>query len=172
MKDGLIMGGHRGNIWPGAKIPDLPTLLKSAAKRGNIKISDSWGEIAAWIGAKSEVLKATIDEYNSFCDKGHDNFAKDPRYLTALRNPTYYALRCYPRFLGTIGGIKINHHMEVLNKEDEPIPGVYAAGIDAGGWEPEVYNARLSGHAFGFPLNSGRIAGENAVEYVLGKKTK
>ena len=38
-----------------------------------------------------------------------------------------------------IGGIKINHHMEVLNQEDKAIPGLYAAGSDTGGWESETY---------------------------------
>jgi len=28
----------------------------------------------------------------------------------------------------------------------------------------------LSGSAFGFAINSGRIAGENAVKYIRGKK--
>ena len=88
------------------------------------------------------------------------------KYLVALRTPPYYAIRCYSSFFGTIGGIKINHHMEVLNHEDNPIPGLYAAGVDTGGWEAENYNAILSGTTFGFAINSGRIAGENAADYV------
>ena len=62
--------------------------------------------------------------------------------------------------------------MEVLDHEDCPIGGLYAVGNDAGGWEPETYNAVLSGHAFAFALNSGRIAGENAARYVLCKQGK
>jgi len=49
--------------------------------------------------------------------------------LEALHTPPCYALKCYPAFLETIGGIKINHHMEVRDQEDHPIPGLYAAGI-------------------------------------------
>lgn len=149
---------------------DIGTLLHLAEDKGDAKIADSWDEIARWIGAKPEVLKATIDEYNSFCAKGRDEiFGKDPAYLMPLTDPPYYALRCGMRFLGTIGGIKINHLMEVLGKEEDPIPGLYAAGIDTGGWEPETYNQFLTGTTFGFSINSGRIAGENAAEYVLGK---
>jgi fumarate reductase flavoprotein subunit len=61
--------------------------------------------------------------------------------------------------------------MEVLTEDHDPIPGLYAGGDTAGGWEePPNYNKDLSGSAFGFALNSGRIAGENAVKYSLGKK--
>ena len=85
----------------------------------------------------------------------------------AMRTPPYYAIRCGMRFLGTIGGIKINHRMEVLGRDGDPIPGLYAAGIDTGGWEPETYNQFLMGTTFGFAINSGRISGENAAEYAL-----
>jgi fumarate reductase flavoprotein subunit len=154
-------------IAPGTKLAGLEKSLESGAKKGNVKISNSWDEIAAWIGIKPETLKKSIDEYNVCCDQGHDAvFTKDRKYLEALRTPPYYALKCYPRFLGTIGGIKINHHMEVLNHEDNPISGLYAAGVDTGGWEGDNYNAILSGTTFGFAINSGRIAGENAADYV------
>jgi fumarate reductase flavoprotein subunit len=68
-----------------------------------------------------------------------------------------------------MGGIKINHHMEVLDKNDNPIPGLYAGGIDTGGWESETYNQLLMGTTLSFAYNSGRIAGESATEYVLSK---
>jgi fumarate reductase flavoprotein subunit len=159
------------NLQPrGVPQPELPEILRSAEKKGHARIANSWDEIAEWIGAKPEVLKATIDEYNSFCDEGHDKiFVKDIKYLLPLRTPPYYAVVFYPRFLCTIGGIKVNHHMEVVDKEDNPIPGVYAAGNDVGGWEPEVYNQILTGTAFSFAVNSGRIAGEHAAKYISGK---
>jgi fumarate reductase flavoprotein subunit len=150
-------------------LSELPRFLQSAAERGKVKITDSWDEIAKWIGAEPETLRDTIDEYNSFCNNGYDAlFTKKPEYLMPLRTPPYYAIRCGMRFHGSIGGIKINHKIEVLNHEDNPIPGLYAAGVDTGGWESETYNINLSGHAFGFAVNSGRIAGENAAKYVLG----
>ncbi|MEJ2738807.1 MAG: FAD-dependent oxidoreductase [Dehalococcoidia bacterium] len=152
------------------KIPQIGQELKVEASKGLLGIAGSWDGIAQWAGIKPQVLNATIDEYNSFCDKGHDDlFAKDRRYLMALRTPPYYALRCYPGFLTTIGGIKINHRMEVVDRDYNYIPGLYAGGNDTGGWESDTYNVELSGAALGFAINSGRIAGENAAEYVLKK---
>jgi fumarate reductase flavoprotein subunit len=54
--------------------------------------------------------------------------------------------------------------MEVLDKQNKPIPGLYAAGVVAGGWQGETYCVTLSGTASGFAINSGRIAAENAID--------
>ena len=114
-------------------------------------------------------MKTTIDEYNTACDHGYDPiFAKDRRYLIPLRTPPYYAIKSNSDFLDTIGGIKINEHMEVLDKQNKSIAGLYAAGMVAGGWQGETYCVTLSGTASGFAVNSGRIAAENAVKFIDG----
>ncbi len=152
--------------YPGLK----EELQKEANKTGGLKIADSWDELAEWIGADPKVLKAEIDEYNSFCDKGHDEiFTKDKKYLAPLRKPPYYAMRCYARVGETLGGIKVNEHMEVLDTQGKIIPGVYAAGVIADGFEPEDYNREIPGCAMGFAVNSGCIAGKSAAKFTLGK---
>ena len=163
--------GTRRSIVPSTKLTGLrKELMLAAGDKNIIKMSDSWKEIAEWIGIAPDILKTTLDEYNLVCDRRCDDiFAKEPKYLQALRTPPYYAAKCYPAYTTTLGGIKINHHMEVLDHEDEPISGLYAAGDAAGGWEYDSYNIILTGFALGFALNSGRIAGENAAEYSLRK---
>jgi fumarate reductase flavoprotein subunit len=170
MEEGILtLGLRETGCWAGAKLTNLGKELRSGADKGGVKISDSWDEIAKWIGVAPQILKATIEEYNSFCDQGYDEiFAKDRRYLQALRTPPYYSIRCHLSFLTTIGGIKINEHMEVLNHQDNPILGLYAGGDTTGGWESDTYCISLAGSAFGFAINSGRIAGENAAKYVSG----
>ncbi|MDB9822822.1 FAD-dependent oxidoreductase [Deltaproteobacteria bacterium] len=153
--------------WPARVDKDL----QLHSDKGRVKISDSLDEIAKWIGIDPEMMKAEVDEYNSFCDQGHDNlFAKDRMYLLPLRTPPYYAIQCCITLLTTHGGIKINHHMEVVDKQDNPIPGLYAAGVETGSNDSGTYNAHIPGHSFGFTVNSGRIAGENATIFALAKK--
>ena len=143
--------------------------LRLQVDKGRVKISDAWDEIAKWIGVVPEVLKSTIDEYNSSCDRGYDEiFVKDRRYLLPLLTPPYYAIQCCLNLLTTHGGIKVNRHMEVLSHQDSPIKGLYAAGVETGGTDSDTYNVNLTGHSFGFTINSGRIAGESAARYVLG----
>jgi fumarate reductase flavoprotein subunit len=178
-ENGLVRAGAYGELpglapserpMAGERLPGLAkVVLAEAPKSLYIKISDSLEEIAVWIGAKPEVLKATYDEYNIMCEKGRDTLlGKDYTYLLPIKTPPYMAIRGQSRICDAIGGIKINEKMEVVDGEDEPIPGFYAGGSTSGGWESENYCYELTGHLLGFALNSGRIAGENAARYIRG----
>jgi fumarate reductase flavoprotein subunit len=151
------------------KMPELEKALQAEAVKGRVKITVSWDEMAEWVGASPETLKATVENYNTYCCRGHDqDFAKERRYLVPLISPPFYAIKGISAILDTIGGIRINAYMEVLDKQSRPIPGLYAAGVCTSGWESEIYCSDLSASAFSFAVNSGRIAGENALRYVLG----
>jgi fumarate reductase flavoprotein subunit len=169
---GLIIGFHKYRLADQrSKMPGLARELKALAEKGWLKMSDSWDGIADYIGCDPGTLKTTIDEYNNACDQGRDPiFAKERVFLFPLRLPPYYAIKANSGILDTIGGIKINERMEILDKEDNPIPGLYAAGVVAGGWQGDAYCAVTSGAASGFAVSSGRIAGENAAKFALGLK--
>jgi fumarate reductase flavoprotein subunit len=157
----------------GTRMTRLKEELEANRKDSDIKIADSIDEIAAWMGLEPDNLKDSIKRYNDACDKGYDAaFAKDPRFLLPIRKAPFYTLKCYQGFHGTVGGIKINHNMEVVDQKDDPIPGLYAAGSDTGGWEGDTYCLLLSGSTFAFAISSGRIAGENAVEFLNQNKEK
>lgn len=162
------------HLQPRIEMKHLEKELQAQVKKGNAKVSKSWLDVAAWMGVELEALDATVTEYNQYCDQGRDDmFGKDQKLLLPLRNPPYYALRCGSGFLGTIGGIRINHRMEVLDKAGSPISGLFAAGVDTGGWQGDTYAGRdLAGSAFGFAINSGRIAAETAVSYGATKGIK
>jgi fumarate reductase flavoprotein subunit len=155
---------------PGMKLTNLEKELQ-AAKEANSKdvcVADSIEELAQKMEVDPATLKATVEEYNGYCEKRHDDlFAKDPRYLRPLKGPKFYALKARTVFLGTMGGIKINEKTEVIDKKDAVIPGLYAAGFDAGGMYGDSYCIKSSsGLASAFALNSGRIAGRNALKYI------
>jgi fumarate reductase flavoprotein subunit len=151
------------------KMPDLEQALKTEAKKGRVKIASDWNEMAAWIGANPEILKESVTRYNSFYRSGCDEeFYKEKKYLLPLKTPPYYGIRGLAVMLDTIGSVKINERMEVLDKNKDPIPGLYAAGVVTSGWESEIYCSTLSASAFGFAINSGRIAGENAARFITG----
>jgi len=167
-------GGLRGTALRSAPLaaqqgplPNLHEELVRQQEGGRMKIADSIEEIAHWMGADPAILKAAINEYNGACDERCDRlFAKQPENLVPVRTPPFYALKCSSAFLDTIGGIKINERMEVISQAGKPIPGLYAAGVITGGWQDETYCAQLLGSARGFALNSGRIAGKSAAEFL------
>jgi fumarate reductase flavoprotein subunit len=164
---GVVVG-----VPPASKPTDFYREIKAALERGSKEVfmADSVEELAAKIGVNPAVLKATIDEYNAFCEKHHDDlFAKDSKYLWPIKGPKYYAIKARTVFLGTMGGIKINEKTEVVDKKETVIPGLYAAGYDAGGMYGDSYPIKTSsGLASAFALNSGRLAGKSVLKY-LGK---
>ncbi|KRK09640.1 flavoprotein [Ligilactobacillus pobuzihii E100301 = KCTC 13174] len=57
---------------------------------------------------------------------------------------------------GAIGGLKINTDSQVLDNFDQPITGLYAAGLNAGGWLGPYYPG--SGTAVSGIIHQGRKA--------------
>jgi fumarate reductase flavoprotein subunit len=160
------------NVWPGKKIIDLDGQVQQCIDEGNenVFMANSMEELGNKINVHPGVLQNTVHEYNECCEKGHDDlFGKNPKYLRPIKQPKFYALRVVPIAYGTLGGIKINEKTEVLDENNEVIPGLYAAGNDACGLfgDPPTYDyIHLAGGALGFAVNSGCIAGENALNYI------
>ena len=155
---------------PGSRTTELDRELEAALNSGSTEVmaADSIEGLAEKMGVDPAVFKATVEEYNRFCDQGHDElFAKNPKYLRPIIGPKFYAIKARTIFLGTLGGIKINHRMEVMDKKGGVIPGLYAAGYDAGGMYGDSYSiTRSSGLSSSFATSSGRIAGRNALSFV------
>jgi fumarate reductase flavoprotein subunit len=159
-------GPGGGGIISLEELYKLRNELKEEACRGkNVYMSDSWDGIAGYLRAPLKVLKNTIDKYNIFCDRESDEtFGKDKQFLLPLRTPPYYAIKLQIGMVEAIGPVRINERMEVLNKQQDAIPGFYAAGTITSGWCGHDYH--LSGTNLGFGTTGGRIAGENAAEYL------
>jgi fumarate reductase flavoprotein subunit len=130
--------------------------------------ADSIAELALKMEVDPQVIGTTVERYNTFCAQGRDEeFAKDPEYLIPLNGPRFYAAKARTCFLGTMGGVKINHRTEAVDQYGSPIAGLYAAGLDAGGLHAESYSMRdTSGIASAFAVISGRVAGENAAKFL------
>ena len=122
-------------------------------------------ELGDFIGCRAEAVSAALEEYNRFCRQGRDAlFAKDRRYLLPMEEGPYYAIAAGADMLITHGGIRVNERFQALRPDYSVLPGLYMAGVDFGGADADVYNVEMSGHGFGFALNSGRMAGEDAAQ--------
>jgi fumarate reductase flavoprotein subunit len=155
-------------VFPFTKVDNLDALLKDAFAKGyqDVFVAGSLEELAEKTGIDAEGLKATVEAYNGHCASGFDPiFNKKHQFLRPLLEPPFYAARHLPSAYGSLGGIKINHRTEVLNKEWQKIGGLYAAGTDACTIYGDSYVFTLPGNTMGFALNTGRMAGENAAEF-------
>jgi len=167
MQRGIDRGmGHAKQA--GDKLVTLDADLDRGVTQGKVFIANTLSELAGKIGVRGEILQATVDEYNRCCEEGHDRiFAKNPDYLQPVRQARFYAVKCHLSLHCTLGGIKINDKMEVLDKKGGIIPGLYAVGNCAGGLYGDTYDiGNTTGGALGFAVNSGRIAGKNILQYI------
>ena len=157
---------------PGAKLHDLNEQLEHFLSLNSKEFfgANSIEELARKMEVDPQVLKTTVEQYNTFCAQRWDaEFAKDPEYLIPLNGPRFYAAKARTCFLGTMGGIKINYRTEAVDEYGSPIAGLYAVGLDAGGLHAESYSMKdTSGIASAFAVISGRVAGENVAKYLKG----
>ncbi|NAS61136.1 FAD-binding dehydrogenase, partial [Pseudomonas syringae pv. actinidiae] len=124
-------------------------------------------ELAKQMGVDASVLKHTVDENNRFAAQKRDEvFNKNMDYLRPMKTGPFYAVKMLPAALGTLGGVKINEKMEAISPAGNAVPGLYVTGNDAAGMYGDTYDLLLGGGTFGFALNSGRMAAENALDYL------
>lgn len=155
-------------VTPDPDVSDFYEGIEMLLENGstNYFVADTIEELAEKAGIDVENLKATVDEYNYFCDTRDLEFYKDPKYLRPLFKPPYYAAAIHPGGYGTVGGVRINENCEACDKEFMPIPGLYCAGADSCNIYDDSYMFLLPGNSMGYAVNTGRIAGMSAVEYV------
>lgn len=140
-------------------------LARESSNTGLI-VADSIEELAEKAGINVDQLVETVDDYNDYCDSVDEEFFKDKRYLRPIHKAPYYCAKFRAGGYGTVGGIRINENCEAVNKDFEPVAGLYAAGADACNIYDDSYMFLLPGNSMGFAVNTGRIAGMSAAEYV------
>jgi fumarate reductase flavoprotein subunit len=146
---------------------NLPYEMEAALKDGYAWKAGSVEELAKV--AKLPRLAETVKRYQGFVEKGKDDdFVKNPLYLTPISNGPFYAVKYLPGFFNTLGGVKVNEKLEALRADNSAIPGLYVAGVDGGSMFHKPY-FDICGTTMMYAFTSGRIAGREAVNYVLSK---
>ncbi|WP_443743782.1 FAD-dependent oxidoreductase [Sutterella sp.] len=143
----------------------LDKLLKENEAKGNVFIGNTIEEAANKAGMVPEVLRATTERMTKYAKQGKDEqFGKDPYYLRTIDQGPFYIVRGKLNTLTSLNGVKVNADLQVLDKHEHPIPGLYAIGHDAGGVYGDSYDLKVGeGTASSFAINSGRMA----VEHIL-----
>jgi predicted oxidoreductase len=160
--DGSALEAEDGN-----KLKSITQVAEEFAAQGFIYSGATVEELARDAGMSNpNVLVNTINKYNTAVDSGVDTeFGKSANYLLhKLTTGPFYAMRLSLSSLGgSSGGIMVDSNLQVLDTNYHTIPGLYAAGLNAGGfYGPVSTYYDYEGSAMMFATNSGRIAGAEA----------
>ena len=122
-------------------------------------------ELCEKLNIPADAVEASAKAFNE-CAAAQtaDEFGRTPAAAQSEEGP-FYALQMHIRYYASLGGLHINDSMQVLNTNQEAIPGLYAAGEVVGGLEGDVY---MGATLFGWAVASGYDAA-NAVETVIAQ---
>lgn len=130
-------------------------------------VADSLEEIAERMGIDKDAFLETVQIYNDYCASGVDKqFGKAARFLKPLTGKRFYGMRYFPSGYGSLGGIKIDDCLRVIREDFTPINGLFAAGTDCCSIFGDTYMFYMPGSTMGFAINSGRLAGYNAIDFI------
>lgn len=116
-------------------------------------------ELAEKLNMDPQILQDTIEAYDKAREeKAADSFGRKD-HARALSAGSWYAIEVEPAIHHTMGGLKINSKAQVLNKSNNPIQNLYAAGEVTGGVHGDN---RLGGNAVADICIFGKIAAESA----------
>ena len=147
-------------------ITDIDKIISIGEEMGIVVEADSLEDLAEKIDAPD--LKETVEKYNSYAKDGNDpEFNKAKENLKEVSGKKYYAIKGTGYSYSTCGGLNVNENIEVLDKDGNVIPGLYAAGTDSMGvlLSEKTGYIDYGGIDHGWCLTSGKIAGENAAAY-------
>ncbi len=130
--------------------------------------ADTLGELAEQVerwgrGTPAERVRQQLTEYNEAAANGKAWALPVPKtgaengLVNPLTEPPFYAVLGTTGITATYGGLRAGSGGEVLDRFDRPIRGLYAAGVDIGGFSTYAYLGNLTiGAGYGF------ISGTNA----------
>ena len=125
-----------------------------------IYVANTIEELAQKINVDENSLKNTIKEFNDCVDGATDKYGRN-LFTTKLENGPFIATPRKVSVHHTMGGLKINENANVLDKDNNVIKGLYAAGEVTGGIHGRN---RLGGNAVVDTVVFGKIAGQNAAK--------
>ena len=148
------------------KVVDVSTVASRIARYKKAKApiyeGQTIAELAKAMNVPIEALEKTVADYNAAVKSGKSGSLTPPNTLKnapVLDKGPFLAFPFQGGMTATFGGPKISKKAEVLNTENRPVPGLYAAGNAIGGL---FYDDYIVGSQLTAAVIWGRVAGEEA----------
>ncbi len=113
--------------------------------KGFLKKADTLEELAALLNIEPATLRATVDRFNQFVAKNHDddfnrgdraydrwlgdNYHPKNASLGSISEGPFYSVPVVPGDVGTYGGVVTDDKARVLREDGTVIAGLYATGV-------------------------------------------
>jgi fumarate reductase flavoprotein subunit len=139
--------------------------LESSVRKGNVLTAQTIEQLAMKMKVPVDPFRASILRYSQLARDGYDaDFGKHPDRLTTIEKPPFYACKMEVRYMVTLGGLKINSKLQVLDTDKNIIPGLYAAGNVSGSFFGQNYPTTVPGLTHSRAWTFGRLAGLSAAK--------
>lgn len=139
---------------------DKPGIVEDLQKRGLLFVADTLEEAAVIAGLDADVLAETAEKHNSYVDAGYDPEFGRTEFNGKLEEAPYLIMQMQAAYHLTFGGLVTDLEARVLDTENEPIPGLYAAGDVTTGIEGATH---WTGDCLTAAIFYGRVAAETAL---------
>lgn len=125
-------------------------------------VSDNLADAAKTMGVDPEGLAKTVAHWNDMVKAGKDtDFHR--KITGGLGEGPYYIVEQKVRYQTTLGGLKADADLRILDKAGKPIPGLYGAGCVVGGANgADSLTAMMNSWA----IVSGVVSAESAVKSI------
>lgn len=133
---------------------------------------DELADYLGYTGAAKQTFLDSIAHYNELCNSemGDTDFGKEKEFMIAIDTPPFYGGLAGGGPMGagkphsaspmmvTMSGLLTDKHQNVLNKDWQPIKGLYAAGNCMGNRFGMGYTTPFSGCSVGMAMTHGYTA--------------
>ena len=125
--------------------------------------ADTREEVISKLGLPAATID-TVERYNKMCEAGVDtDFYKTADKLISIGadDGPFYGASFSPGFLTSLGGLRTDSDLRVLDENDQPIEGLFNAGCMIGNFYSGTYTFAMEGMNYGATCIT--------LPYVLGK---
>lgn len=140
---------------------DLNDDMKQIMSAGYVQEADSLSELGEKLGIDGDTLAKTVSAYNDDIADGTDDAYGRQNPTAVDTSGKFYGFKYGVGAHYFMGGILIDENTHVLNEDEQPIEGLYAAGEVTGGFHG---TQRIDGSGIGDSFIFGRIAGNSIGE--------
>ncbi|WP_455386598.1 flavocytochrome c [Lactiplantibacillus pentosus] len=131
---------------------------------GLVKTGADLAALATEAGLDADTLTQTVADWNQAVANHADTaFKRRTGMDRDIAKGPFYAIHIAPAVHYTMGGVGINPATQVLDKQDQPINGLFAAGEVIGGLHG---NNRIGGNSIAETVIFGRQAGQQMFKYL------